>query len=289
MLMGWHNGAYCPRDQIRIHPADYGFARGVALFELGRVYHGRPFYLEAHLERLRHGAEFLGIPLNYSIADLAQIAEGVIARNHLPQSAIKFYLTMGQCGTSSPNYAACADFSPQLMVLEDPVTQHHPEAPYGLEAYRRGQRLKIVPLERDMPMVKSTNYLAGFYAARQLAGTDWDDILFTHRDGFITEATKSNFFCAIDGVLVTPQRGMLLGITRHIVLQLAKQLGISTAERDLFPHELAEATEAFTTGSIAELVPASRIDDHILSTTMEGPVFKQLRKAFTAHIQNFIS
>jgi branched-subunit amino acid aminotransferase/4-amino-4-deoxychorismate lyase len=134
-------------------------------------------------------------------------------------------------------------------------------------------------------MLKTTNYLTGFYAARQVAGADYDDILFTHRDGYITEATRSNFFCVIDDVLVTPQRGMLLGITRHVILELAAQLGIKTIERDLFPADLAQATEAFTTGSIAELLPARSIDDYHLATTMDGKIFAALRQAFSAKIQ----
>jgi branched-chain amino acid aminotransferase len=286
MPIAYYDGQYVERDTIRIGLTDFGFARGVALFELARVYGGKPFYLMAHLQRLERGAKMLDLPLP-ELTELADIASQVIARNTYPQSAIKFYLTAGECDRpSGTSYRACESFRPHLMMFEDEVVSKHPEAPYGLEIYQSGQRLKVVPFDRDLPMLKTTNYLTGFYAARQVAGADYDDILFTHRDGYITEATRSNFFCVIDDALVTPQRGMLLGITRHVILELAAQLGIKTIERDLFPADLAQASEAFTTGSIAELMPARSIDEHHLPTTMNGQIFAALRQAFSAKIQS---
>ncbi|WP_310481482.1 aminotransferase class IV [Chamaesiphon sp. VAR_48_metabat_403] len=286
MPIAYYDGRYVERDTIRISPTDFGFARGVTLFELARVYGGKPFYLLAHLHRLERGAAMLGIPLPTDLTELADIASQVIARNAYPHSAIKFYLTAGEClKPSGTNYNACQEFTPHLMVFEDEVLLKHPEAPYGLDLYRSGQRLKVVPYDRDMPAIKSTNYLTGFYAARQVAGADYDDILFTNRDGYITEATRSNFFCVIDDILITPERGMLLGITRQVILELAAQLGIKTIERDLFPEDLTQATEAFTTGSIAELLPVRSIDNYCLPTVMNGKIFTALRQAFSAKIQ----
>jgi branched-subunit amino acid aminotransferase/4-amino-4-deoxychorismate lyase len=285
MSIAYYDGQYVARDTVRINPADFGFARGIALFELARVYGGQPFYLTDHLQRLADGAALLGMPLPAAVPELIALVKTVIARNAYPHSAIKLYLTAGECGQPSGlSYAACQDFTLHFMIFEDVVTPQHPEAPYGLAAYQVGQRLKIVPYEREMSMLKTTNYLAGFYAARQIAGAAYDDILFTHRDGYITEATRSNFFCVLDGVLVTPKRGMLDGITRRVVLQLAAALQLPTDQRDLFPADLTRATEAFTTGSVAELMPVRSIDDHALATTMTGPVFAALRQAFSAEI-----
>jgi branched-chain amino acid aminotransferase len=285
MPIAYYDGQYVERDTIRIGLTDFGFARGVALFELARVYGGKPFYLMAHLQRLERGAKMLDLPLP-ELTELADIASQVIARNAYAHSAIKFYLTAGECDRpSGTSYNACESFRPHLIMFEDEVVPKHPAAPYGLEIYQSGQRLKVVPFDRDLPMLKTTNYLTGFYAARQVAGADYDDILFTHRDGYITEATRSNFFCVIDDALVTPQRGMLLGITRHVILELAAQLGIKTIERNLFPADLAQASEAFTTGSIAELMPARSIDEYHLPTTMNGKIFAALRQAFSAKIQ----
>lgn len=289
MSIAYYDGQYVERDTIHINPTDFGFARGITLFELARVYGGKPFYLQEHLQRLERGAKMLNIPLP-TLPELSELARQVIARNGYSHSAVKFYLTAGECDRpSGSSYNACEGFNPHLMIFEDEVTPKHPAAPYGLDLYKSGQRLKTVPYDRELPMLKTTNYLTGFYATRQVAGADYDDILFTNRDGYITEATRSNFFCVIDDVLVTPKRGMLLGITRHVLLELAAELGIKTIERDLYPADLAQATEAFTTGSIAELVPARSIDDNILATTMDGKIFTALRQAFSAKIQAYSS
>lgn len=284
MTLAYYDGAFVQRNSITVNPSDFAFARGVGLFELGRVYGGKPFHLEDHLERLAQGARLLGIAMPHTVPELADISRKIIAQNALPQSAIKYYLTAGECAQASGiSFHACSGFTPHLMVMEDPVTVLHPEAPYGLAHYQRGQRLKTVGYERELPSIKSTNYLLGFYAARQVAGAEWDDIIFTHRDGYITEATRSNFFCVIDDKLVTPARGMLHGITRKIVLKLAQQIGLKFVERDVYPADLASATEAFTTGSIAEMMPVGRIDAHSLPHTTQGPIYGALRQAFTAY------
>lgn len=286
MSHAYIDGKFVPRTTITVNPADFGFARGVAVFELARVYGGAPFHLPDHLDRLAHGAKMLGIPLPHNLPELEKIASEVIARNGFAHSAIKFYLTAGECQTPAwHGYSDCRAFTPHLMLMEDEVKPAHPDAPYGMDLYQRGQRLKSVPFERELPTIKSTNYMLGYFAAREYAGAEWDDILFTHRDGYITEATRSNFFCVIDGVLCTPRRGMLFGITRKILLQLAPKIGITVSERDLRPADLARATEAFTTGSVAELIPVAALDEHRLGSTIDGVVYAKLRAAFTAYIQ----
>ena len=286
MSHAYADGKFMPRAAITVNPADFGFARGITVFELARVYGGAPFHLPDHLERLAHGARMLGIPLPLPLPELARIAQDIIAHNKFAHSAIKFYLTAGECGNAAwHNYKDCRDFTPHLFVMEDEVNPQHPDAPFGQEMHRRGQRLKIVPFERELPTIKSANYMLGYYAARTFAGTEWDDILFTHRDGYVTEATRSNFFCVIDGVLCTPRRGMLLGITRKVLLQLATRLNMPVVERDLRPADLLHATEAFTTGSVAEILPACALDDHQLATTVQGPVYTKLRAALTAYVR----
>lgn len=265
---------------------DFGFARGITVFELFRVYAGNPFYLEAHLNRLENGAQQLGITIPVSRATIIAHIHQLIQTHRYPHSAVKLYLTAGTPSTSSGlSFAACSGFSPQLFIMEDEVKPQHPEAPYGLHAYQRGQRLKTVLHIRELPTIKTANYGIGFYAARQVAGPDYDDILFTTPQGHVTEATRSNFFAVINNTLVTPQTGMLEGITRSIVLQLAKSLNIPTRITTLTPEDLTHATEAFTTGSIAELVPACSINQNLLKYTTNGPIFQQLRQAFTAEIK----
>jgi branched-subunit amino acid aminotransferase/4-amino-4-deoxychorismate lyase len=269
--------------------ADFGFARGITVFELFRVYHGHPFRMEAHLNRLESGAAQLGIPLPLTRSQIEQQVHALISTHNHPHSAVKFYLTAGECSSASGlSFAACSGFSPQLIILEDAVKPQNPVAPYGMEAYQRGQRLMVVHHIRELPTVKTANYGIGFVAARQVAGPDYDDVLFTTPQGFITEATRSNFFAVINGTLTTAKSGMLDGITRNVLLDLAHQLNIPTAVRDFTTEDLLTATEAFTTGSIAEMVPVRSINGTTLpgaENRMMTPTFAKLREAFTTLIQ----
>ena len=268
-----------------VNVADFGFARGVTVFELARVYHGVPFYLSEHLDRLHSGAAQFGIAMPISRAELEEQVRHVVASHTGDHAAVKFYLTAGVPEISSGlSFGACQGFAPQLLIMVDGVNAQHPEAPYGLAAYQRGQRLKTVAHIRELPSIKTANYGVGFYAARQVTGEQYDDILFTTPDGLVTEATRSNVFAVLGGQLCTPKRHMLLGITRHVVLKLATQLGLNPQERDVTVADLAEATEVFTTGSIAELVPAGSLNDRPLPHTMDGPVFSRLRAAFSTEI-----
>ncbi len=285
MSLAYHNGQFIEKNQIAISPSDFGFARGVALYELARIYGGVPFRINDHLERLDYGVRTLGISCPISRAELLSVIGKIVAKNNYTHSTIKIYLTAGECAhPSATSYGASHGFTPHLMIMEEELNYQNPEAPYGLDLYQRGQRLKCVPYERELPYVKSTNYMLGYYAVRQVAGKDWDDILFMHRDGFVTEATRSNFFCVIDGVLCTPKENMLYGITRKVVLELAAKLSIPIAERNLKPADIIKASEAFTTNSTNELLPTRQIDNYVLPTTMEGKVFSALRKAFSAYL-----
>lgn len=285
MTLAWQDGKFVDKNSIAISPSDFGFSRGIAVYEFGRVYGGVPFRLEDHLERLEDGAREFGIAFAWKREDIVAVARRLIAENKFPHSVIKFYLTAGECAQpSTGGLAACVDFTPHLFVMEDEVKPLHPEAPRGLEIYQRGVALKSVPFSREIPEVKSTNYAPGFCAVQKWARQGWDDVLFTHAEGFVTETTIGNFFAVIDGVLCTPDAEMLFGVTRKVLLELAPKAGIKTAERRILLPELARATEAFITGSFLEMLPVRKIDDHVLPATMEGPVFKKLRQTLSAAI-----
>ncbi len=286
MPLAFHDGQFVDSGSITISPLDFGFARGAALFDFARVYGGVPFRLDDHIERLLRGAEVIGLTCPYSPSEITQAARHLTAQNKFPHSGLKFYLTAGECSRMDGafGFAGCRDFTPHFMLIEEAVDPKHPEAPKGVELNRRGLSLKTVPFAREIADAKVTNYLLGFRAARQLAGPDCDEILFTHRDGYVTESPTSNFFCVIDGVLCTPGRGMLRGVTRKVILELAERLGVPRQVRDLTKDDLRRASEAFITGSFIEMVPVHRIDDIAFTVTTDAPVYAKLRKALTEEI-----
>jgi len=285
MSLAYLDGQFLPKDQIRINPADYGFARGMTLFEFTRLYGGVPFRLDDHLTRFEQGAGHMGIPLPVDRAAISDAVHRIATANAYPHSGIKFYLTMGECGKpGSFGFKTAEDFTPHLIMIEDAIIPKHPDAPRGLDVHQRGIALKIVPFARDIPEAKTINYAAGLIATRHLRGTDDDEILYSHPDGYVTETTASNFFCVIDGALCTPKRGMLHGVTRIVMLELAAKLGIPTREADLTKDDLRRATESFITGSFLEMMSVRRIDDIKYTHTMDGPIFAALRREFSALI-----
>ena len=285
MPIAYLDGQFLDKSEIKISPIDYGFARGMTLFEFTRLYGGVPFRLEDHIRRFEKGAAFMGIPVPLSVAAITETVAHIAAQNTYPHSGMKFYLTMGECGKPGAfGFSACSDFTPHLMMIEEELKPLHPDAPRGLPLHQKGIALKTVPFARQIPEAKTINYAPGFIAARHLAGTAYDEILYCHPDGYVTETTASNFFCVIDGVLCTPKRGMLDGVTRGVMLELARQMNIPVSERDLTPDDLRGATEAFITGSFLEMLSARMVDDIIYDHTMDGPVFAALRQALTVLI-----
>ncbi|MEJ0063027.1 MAG: aminotransferase class IV [Alphaproteobacteria bacterium] len=288
MSFAYHNGQFVSREDLTINIADFGFSRGVTVHCSVRVYGGAPFHLEDHVKRLARGAEILGIGFPMDQKDFNAALRELVKKNGFSQSILRLYLTAGECGHPSVlSFADCREFTPHLMALEEPFQPQHADAPMGIEAYRRGQKLKTIPFVRELPEVKSTSYIFSFQAAQEHARQGWDDVLFTHPGGYVTEAARSNLFCVIDGALCTPARGMFPGVTRQIILALALRQGIRAEERDISPADLMRATEAFKTGTTQELMPIRQIDEHILPTAMEGPVFSALRKAFTDYIDEY--
>ncbi len=284
MPLAYQDGSFVEKGEIKISLGDYGFNRGLAFFETMRVYGGAPFHMPEHLLRMERGSETLGLSLPVPKQDIEKAVLHIIERNNFPHSTVKFFFTAGESHASPYSLAGEHNFTPHLFIVEDEVKPDHPEAPFGLEFYKRGQRVKIVPHERVLPHVKSISYMQAYYAARE-AGPEWDDILFKHHEGYITEASRSNFFCVIDGILTTPHENILDGVTRKVVIEIAEEEGIPVAEGRVKPADLAKATEAFTTGSYAEMVPIKKIDEFNMAATMEGPIFSRIRKAFTAKIQ----
>ena len=285
MPLAYLDGKFVDKAQVTISPLDYGFARGVTVFEYTRLYGSVPFRLAEHIQRFSRGADVLGIPVPASPKEIIEAVKKIATSNAYAHSGMKFYLTIGECGKpGSFGFKTCADFKPHFMIIEEEAHPVHPEAPRGLPLYQRGIALKTAPFARQIPEVKTINYAPGFVASRQLAGTDYDEILFLHPNGHVTETPTSNFFCVIDGALCTPGQDMLGGVTRTVMLELAEKLGIPTDTKNITLADLRRASEAFITGTFLEMLPVRMIDDISYTATMDAPVFAKLRKTFTTCI-----
>jgi branched-subunit amino acid aminotransferase/4-amino-4-deoxychorismate lyase len=288
MSLAFYDGQFVQASTIKISPLDFGFSRGVALFDFARIYGGIPFRLEDHIERMRRGAELLDLTLPYTSEEITKAVRHLSEKNRYAQSTVKFYLTAGEpAHVEGFGFGGYSEFTPHFMLLEDEVHPLDPSAPKGKEFHERGLKIKTVPFARDFALAKITFYLPGYLAARKLAGPECDEILFTHADGFVTETPTANFFCVIDGILCTPNHEMLYGVTRKVIIELAIHLGLPYAERKMTLADIGRASEAFLSNSYSEMMPIRKINDTAFATTTEGPIYKKLRSALTRYIEEY--
>ena len=274
------NGRLVPRDEAAVSVFDSVVQGGDAVWEGLRVYGGRVYALERHLDRLfasAHALRFEGVPSRDEVR--SAVLETFAANGMYDGAHARLTLTRGPKVTSgmSPenNRAGCS-----LIVLAEwkpPV--------YGDE----GIRLVTASTRRNSPAtldskIHHNNLLNNILAKIEADVAGVDDALMLDVHGFVAETNATNVFLIRDGVLVTPSPDACLpGITRAIVLELAAGDGIEIAERNVSLAELYTADEVFTTGTMGELAPVLEIDGRTIGTGEAGPMTKRLRDLHHSH------
>jgi branched-chain amino acid aminotransferase len=246
------NGTIVPPDFARIDPADRGFTLADGLFETLRAYRGRPFRLADHLERLTHSADALGIPLLFDAPVIAEAVLEVLAANNLSEAAIRITITRG---TGPRGLAPPADVKPTLLITAADYAPPPELCTAALVGIRRNEGS---PLSR----MKSLAYLDNVLAAAEAARLQAEEAILLNNAGLVAGGARANLFAVLDGRLVTPPAadGVLPGIARRVVLELAEALRIPAVEASLSPGELGGAREIFLTNSLFELRSVSRLD-----------------------------
>ena len=269
------NGSLMPRSQARISALDYGFLYGFGLFETMRAYEDQVFLLDRHLSRLAHSAEILGLLIG--VADLKEAVMATIQANQLSEARIRISISIGE-GGMAPDPSTCQ--KPTVLVLAG----HY--QPYPEQVYQKGFRAVVSSIRRNsqspLSRLKSANYLENILAKEEARKAGVDEALCLNEKGLLAEASMSNVFLVTNGTLRTPgqESGILPGITREVVLELASQLGINTLEHDIRLDELFHAQEAFLTNSLIEVMPLAEIDGKPVGSGRPGPLTKRLMVAY---------
>ena len=269
------NGSLMPRSQASISALDYGFLYGYGLFETMRAYGGRVFRLDSHIKRLVRSTEILGFPIGET--DLKGAVMDTIQANQLGDARIRITVSIGE-GSMVLDPDSCG--SPTVLVL----AAHY--QPYSEEVYQRGFRAVVSSIRRNsqspIPRLKSANFLESALAKREARSAGVNDTLFLNEKGLLAEASTSNIFTVTNGELKTPglESGILPGITREVILELASKLEIVSYEQDTGPDELYQAEEAFLTNSMVEVMPLIEVDGKVIGDGRPGPVTKRLRQAY---------
>ena len=276
------NGAIHDRDGAVISVFDRGFLYGDSVYEVLRTSGGRPVDLDRHLERLERSAAAIALVLPEPDEIRGAIAATLEAAGN-PEAYVRIIVTRGG-GAITLDIAAAE--RPSLLVITSPL------ALPAAELYRDGAHLAIVAVERTSrravdPAVKSGNYLNNIMALAEARRAGAYEALMCGPDGRIAEGSTSNVFAVRGGRLATPAlaTGLLPGITRQRIIELAAGAGIATDEGDLFPDDVRGADEVFITSSIRGVMPVTKLDGAPVKDGAPGPITRQLMDLY----QRFLS
>jgi branched-chain amino acid aminotransferase len=277
------NGKIVNEKDAFISVFDHGFLYGEGVYEVLRTYHGEPFLLDRHLVRLRRSA--VAISLEPPLTDeqfAARIRETIralpVAGDEPTEYYVRVILTRG-VGDFGYDPAICP--TPTLLIIVKNLTG--PPAWY----FERGVRLAIVSILRNhpgtvSPLIKSNNLLNNALAMQEALRKGASEAVMKNYRGEIAECSQSNIFIAKGGRVVTPplDAGLLAGITRQFLLEVAPAAGVRIEERPISEEDLFGADEAFITGTTFEVTPVVQVDARVIGSGVPGPVSRRLIDAY---------
>ncbi|MBA4119360.1 MAG: branched-chain-amino-acid transaminase [Isosphaera sp.] len=274
------NGRMLPKSQAMVSVFDHGLLYGDGVFEGIRVYKGKVFKCGQHMERLWRSAEALRLSVPISRDEMVQVMRDCITANGLVDGYIRLLVTRG-AGTLGLDPRKCPVAG--VVCIADQI------ALYPKELYDKGMKIIVAgrprtPIECLDPRIKSLNYLNNILAKVEAIDEGCHEAIMLNTDGYVSECTGDNIFVIRDGHVYTPptEAGILEGITRRFVIDLCAEHGVPCTMRMMRPEEVKSANEVFLTGSAAEIIAVTQIDDIRIGSGAEGPVTRRLREAFRA-------
>jgi len=278
-LLIYIDGNFYPKSEAKISVYDHGLLYGDGVFEGIRAYNGIVFKLKEHIDRLYKSAHpiFLKIPLTK--AELTEAVLKTLKKNKLTNAYIRLVVTRG-IGDLGLDPRKCP--KPTIIIITEPLLQLH-----SAEKVENGISTIITwvkrnPVDTTTHEMKSLNYLNSILGKIEANNTGADEAICLDKTGYVCEGVGENIFIVRDGKLLTPplSSGALDGITRALIIRLAKKLGIEVIERNITPNELFTADEVFFTGTAAEVAPIREVNKRVIGTGKPGPVTKRLMREF---------
>jgi len=277
-LLIWLDGKLVDESQAMVSVFDHGLLYGDGVFEGIRVYGGRIFEFQAHLKRLYESAKVIRLVIPMTPEELAQATEQTVKANNISDGYIRLVITRGK-GALGINPFTCGRAG--VIIIASTIQLYPPEM------YEKGMKVISAVTTSNHPMtmpaqVKSLNYLNNILAKIEASDANVSESIMYNQQGYVSEASADNIFIVRDGVLYSPsiQAGSLEGVTRSVVIKLAKKMGIPFAERNLTRFDLYVADEFFLTGTAAEVIAVVDIDGRTVGSGKPGPITGTLRKAF---------
>lgn len=275
------DGVFYPKEEAKVSVFDHCLLYGDGIFEGIRVYNGRVFRMEEHMERLWESAACINLKIPASQDEMKEIIAGTCRENGIADGYVRLLVTRG-AGDLGLNPQKCPVASVICIAAQIQL--------YPAEFVEKGLRVITAATRRNYgevlaPQIKSCNYLPNIMGVIEANNAGAQEAIFMTREGYVAECTADNIFVVKKGTLKTPHHGagILRGITRGVVLELAERLAIPAEETFLNRWDLYTADEMFITGSAAELVPISEIDSRVIGGM--GPITRRLGEAFTEEAQ----
>lgn len=266
------NGSFLSEQDAKLSILDLGLIRGFGVFDYLRTYKGKPFHLQEHLQRLQYSAKNIGLTLPYTFDEIEKVLEKLIEQNGPGEYSLKLMLT----GGVSPD---------QLLPSGNTsfIAFAYPLTPYPSIHFTNGIKTITTFHKRCLPDCKTTQYLPAIISLQEGKKKGALESLYINENQEILEATTSNFFAFKKGVLITPpEDGILLGITREVILRLCQNhfpIEIRAISKEEIPH----LDETFITASNKEVMPVIQIDDYVIQQGKVGPLTQEVIKLFSTY------
>jgi branched-chain amino acid aminotransferase len=272
------SGKFFPQEDAKISVFDHGLLYGDGVFEGLRAYNGKVFRLREHIVRLYESAKAIWLVIPISHDEMCDAVNEAVRLNKINDGYVRLVVTRG-AGTLGLDPNRCSN--PQVIIIADVISLYPPEL------YEKGLEIITVSVQRNhpaalSPRIKSLNYLNNILAKIEGLQAGCIEALMLNHKGEVAECTGDNIFLVRHGVLYTPplEAGILGGVTRDAVIEVAREAGIEVREVPLTKHDVYIADECFLTGTAAEVVPVVKVDSRTIGKGKPGPMTRDLEERF---------
>ncbi len=272
------NGKFYSKNDAKISVFDHGLLYGDGVFEGIRLYNSCIFKLTEHIDRLYESAKTIRLEIPMTKKKMIEAVAETVRRNPMSNGYIRLIVTRG-AGALGLNPFNCN--RPQVIIIASTI-RLYPE-----QIYKKGLEIITIPTHRNIPeavnpRLKSLNYLNNVLAKIEAINSGYNEALMLNSEGFVAECTGENIFIVKKSVLKTPsiEMGILEGITRNTVIDIARGKGYPVEETVLTRHDLYNADECFITGTAAEVVPVIKVDGRIIGNGKPGKITLEIIKIF---------
>ena len=278
-LLVYIDGEFYPKSEAKISVYDHGLLYGDGVFEGIRAYHGIVFHLKEHIVRLYRSAHPIMLKIPMTKAQLIEAVLETLKKNNLTNAYIRLVVTRG-VGDLGLDPRKCPKAT--VIIITEPMLQLNPPEEVESGITTTIAWVKRNPVDTATHEIKSLNYLNSILGKIEANITGANEAICLDKTGHVCEGVGENIFIVREGKIYTPpiSSGALNGITRAVIIRLAKKLGYEVTERNITPNEMFTADEVFFTGTAAEVAPIREINKRVIGTGKPGPITKRIMQEF---------